>query len=82
MTELQQTIEKAWEIRDLLKDANTIRAIRQVINLLDEGKLRVAQPTENGWQVNEWIKKAVVLYFPRKWKLLMQVLWSFMIKFL
>ncbi len=64
MTELQQTIEKAWEIRDLLKDANTIRAIRQVINLLDEGKLRVAQPTENGWQVNEWIKKAVVLYFP------------------
>ena len=64
MTELQQTIEKAWEIRDLLKDANTIRAIRQVIKLLDEGKLRVAQPTENGWQVNEWIKKAVVLYFP------------------
>ena len=64
MTELQQTIEKAWEKRDLLKDANTIRAIRQVINLLDEGKLRVAQPTEKGWQVNEWVKKAVVLYFP------------------
>lgn len=64
MTELQQTIEKAWEIRDLLKDANTIRAIRQVINLLDEGKLRVAEPIESGWQVNEWVKKAVVLYFP------------------
>ncbi len=64
MTELQQTIEKAWDKRDLLKDANTIRAIRQVINLLDEGKLRVAQPTNDGWQVNEWVKKAVVLYFP------------------
>ena len=64
MTELQQTIEKAWDNRDLLKDANTIRAIRQVINLLDECKLRVAQPTDDGWQVNEWVKKAVVLYFP------------------
>ncbi|MBT8393377.1 MAG: 2,3,4,5-tetrahydropyridine-2,6-dicarboxylate N-succinyltransferase [Bacteroidia bacterium] len=64
MTQLQQTIEKAWETRDLLKDANTIDAIRQVINLLDEGKLRVAQPTDKGWQVNEWVKKAVVLYFP------------------
>lgn len=64
MTELQQTIEKAWEKRDLLKDVNTIRAIRQVISLLDDGKLRVAQPTDDGWQVNEWIKKAVVLYFP------------------
>jgi 2,3,4,5-tetrahydropyridine-2-carboxylate N-succinyltransferase len=39
-------------------------AIRKVINLLDEGKVRVAEPTDNGWKVNEWIKKAVVLYFP------------------
>ncbi len=64
MTELQQTIEKAWETRDLLKDANTIKSIRQVIDLLDAGKLRVAEPVSDGWQVNEWVKKAVVLYFP------------------
>ena len=64
MTELQQIIEKAWENRELLKDTNTISSIRKVISLLDEGKLRVAEPIANGWQVNEWIKKAVVLYFP------------------
>lgn len=64
MTELQQIIEKAWENRDLLKDTKTIKSIRQVINLLDSGKLRVAEPISNGWQVNEWVKKAVVLYFP------------------
>ena len=64
MTELQQTIEKAWENRDLLKDADIIKSIRQVITLLDSGKLRVAEPNSDGWQVNEWVKKAVVLYFP------------------
>jgi 2,3,4,5-tetrahydropyridine-2-carboxylate N-succinyltransferase len=64
MTELQQNIEKAWDNRDLLKDANTIKNIRKVIDLLDSGKLRVAEPISNGWQVNEWVKKAVVLYFP------------------
>ncbi|MBU3822405.1 2,3,4,5-tetrahydropyridine-2,6-dicarboxylate N-succinyltransferase [Flavobacteriaceae bacterium XHP0103] len=64
MTELQNIIEKAWENRELLKEDTTIKAIRQVISLLDSGELRVAQPTENGWQVNEWVKKAVVLYFP------------------
>ncbi len=64
MTELQQIIEKAWENRDLLKDDKTIKSIRQVINLLDSGKLRVAEPISDGWQVNEWVKKAVVLYFP------------------
>lgn len=62
--ELKQTIEQAWEDRNLLGDANTIDAIRQVIHLLDIGELRVAEPTSNGWQVNEWVKKAVVLYFP------------------
>ncbi len=64
MTQLQQTIEKAWENRALLKDNETTSAIREVISLLDSGILRVAEPTTNGWQVNEWIKKAVVLYFP------------------
>lgn len=64
MTTLQTIIAKAWENRDLLKETETINSIREVISLLDEGKLRVAEPSENGWQVNEWVKKAVVLYFP------------------
>ena len=64
MTELQQTIEKAWENRALLKEEKTTKAIRNVIDLLDKGELRVAEPVTDGWQVNEWVKKAVVLYFP------------------
>lgn len=64
MTELQQIIDKAWDNRELLTDKSTIEAIRNVVSLLDEGILRVAEPQENGWRVNEWIKKAVVLYFP------------------
>jgi len=64
MKELQQQIEQAWDDRSLLSNQNTIDSIRKVVNLLDEGTLRVAEPTEDGWQVNEWIKKAVVLYFP------------------
>ncbi|WP_299429670.1 2,3,4,5-tetrahydropyridine-2,6-dicarboxylate N-succinyltransferase [uncultured Maribacter sp.] len=64
MTELQNIIEKAWDNRDLLKENATQDAIRKVIDLLDKGKLRVAEPTTDGWQVNEWVKKGVVLYFP------------------
>lgn len=64
MTALQQTIENAWENRELLKEEATQNAIREVINLVDAGTLRVAQPVDGGWQVNEWVKKAVVLYFP------------------
>ena len=64
MTDLQHKIENAWENRDLLKEETTILAIREVIELLDSGVLRVANPSENGWTVNEWVKKAVVMYFP------------------
>ncbi|MBT8196630.1 MAG: 2,3,4,5-tetrahydropyridine-2,6-dicarboxylate N-succinyltransferase [Bacteroidia bacterium] len=64
MTELRQSVENAWENRDLLKDDSTKAVIREVIDLLDSGALRVAEPIANGWQVNEWVKKAVVLYFP------------------
>ncbi|PKA83762.1 2,3,4,5-tetrahydropyridine-2-carboxylate N-succinyltransferase [Ulvibacter sp. MAR_2010_11] len=64
MTQLQQLIEKAWEDRSLLQNPEIIAAIREVVRLCDEGELRCAQPTANGWQVNEWVKKAVVLYFP------------------
>lgn len=64
MTTLQTIIENAWENRALLQQEETAKTIREVIELLDSGKLRVAEPTENGWQVNEWVKKAVVMYFP------------------
>ena len=64
MTELQKTIEQAWENRALLQEETTTTAIRKVISLLDSGNLRVAEPISGGWQVNEWVKKAVVLYFP------------------
>ncbi|MFI2742440.1 2,3,4,5-tetrahydropyridine-2,6-dicarboxylate N-succinyltransferase [Zhouia sp. PK063] len=64
MKDIQKIIENAWENRELLKNETTIETIRKVIELIDEGKLRVAEPIEGGWQVNEWVKKAVVLYFP------------------
>ncbi len=64
MTDIQHIIEQAWDNRELLKQASTQEAIRKVVSLLDEGTLRVAEPTADGWQVNEWVKKAVVLYFP------------------
>ncbi|WP_242157657.1 2,3,4,5-tetrahydropyridine-2,6-dicarboxylate N-succinyltransferase [Aestuariivivens sediminis] len=64
MTDLQEIIEQAWDDRSLLNDIKTTTAIRSVIDLLDQGELRVAEPMAHGWQVNEWIKKAVVLYFP------------------
>jgi len=64
MKELQQIIEKAWDNRELLKETITTDAIRKVVDLLDVGTLRVAEPVSSGWQVNEWVKKAVVLYFP------------------
>ena len=64
MNSLQEIIEHAWDDRSLLKEENTITAIRKVIDLLDTGNLRVAQPNAGNWQVNEWVKKAVVLYFP------------------
>lgn len=64
---MQSIIESAWENRDLLKDTNTIKAIESVIEQLDKGFLRVAEPKSDGsWQVNEWVKKAVVLYFPTR----------------
>lgn len=65
MSSVQEIISNAWENRDLLQESKTQDAICEVIDLLDQGELRVAEPTEDGnWQVNEWIKKAVVMYFP------------------
>src|SRR6185369_4128831 len=62
--QLQEQIEKAWSNRELLQTTETQNAIREVIEQLDKGKLRVAEPVADGWKVNEWIKKAVILYFP------------------
>lgn len=64
MSALQTIIEQAWENRALLQEETATNAIREVIELLDSGKLRVAEPKGDGWQVNEWVKKAVVMYFP------------------
>lgn len=62
---MKELIEKAWENRELLKQAETQQTIRDIIEQLDKGQLRVAEPSASGgWQVNEWIKKAVILYFP------------------
>lgn len=61
---MREIIEAAWEDRSLLEQQTTQDSIRAVIDQLDLGQLRVAEPTPNGWQVNEWVKKAVVLYFP------------------
>jgi 2,3,4,5-tetrahydropyridine-2,6-dicarboxylate N-succinyltransferase len=62
---MRAEIEAAWENRELLNEKNTVDAIEQVIEDLDKGLLRVAEPNEAGtWTVNEWVKKAVILYFP------------------
>ncbi|GIV38562.1 MAG: 2,3,4,5-tetrahydropyridine-2,6-dicarboxylate N-succinyltransferase [Thermonema sp.] len=62
--ELENLILKAWADRSLLQDAATQNAIRQTIDLLDKGQIRVAYPTGEGeWMVNEWVKKAVIMYF-------------------
>lgn len=57
-------IEKAWDDRSMLNNQDVQKAIRDVIELLDRGELRVAQPGAEGWIVNQWVKKAVILYFP------------------
>jgi 2,3,4,5-tetrahydropyridine-2,6-dicarboxylate N-succinyltransferase len=61
---LRPIIEQAWEDRALLSSTDTQQAIREVVALLDNGSLRCAEPVTGGWQVNEWVKKAVILYFP------------------
>lgn len=64
MQAIKEIIEKAWDNRSLLSEKTTLDAIEAVIAQLDKGTLRVAEPTEDGWIVNDWVKKAVILYFP------------------
>lgn len=65
-TDLRNTIEKAWENRELLKEETVKQAIFSLVEELDKGRIRVAEPKADGsgWQVNEWVKKGVILYFP------------------
>lgn len=65
--ELKTIIEQAWENRALLQDPAVQQAVRQVVELVDKGELRTAEPVDpakSEWKVNEWVKKAVILYFP------------------
>ena len=64
MNDIKQIIENAWNDRTLLQNTTTLEAINEVITQLDLGKLRVAEKINDEWQVNDWIKKAVILYFP------------------
>ena len=63
---IQAQIEAIWDDRTLLQKPESIAAIEGVVAQLDAGTLRVAQPTASGWIVNDWVKKAVILYFPTR----------------
>ena len=59
-----EIINSAWEDRSLLNNDETQNTIHQIIEEVDKGRLRVAQQIDNSWQVNDWVKKAIILYFP------------------
>jgi 2,3,4,5-tetrahydropyridine-2-carboxylate N-succinyltransferase len=61
---LKTLVEEAWNQREKLNSPAVVEAIHTVIEEIDKGRIRVAEPTADGWQVNEWVKKAVLLYFP------------------
>ena len=78
---LKKLIDNAWDNKSLLKEKTTINSIESVINSLDKGEIRVAEKINNEWVTHEWIKKAVVLYFPiRKMRPLKWALSSFTTK--
>jgi 2,3,4,5-tetrahydropyridine-2,6-dicarboxylate N-succinyltransferase len=65
MSQLESIINAAWDDRSMLNDKSVQATIREVVALLDTGQVRVAEPTDDGeWKVNDWVKKAVILYFP------------------
>ncbi len=61
---MEKAVTAAWEDRSLLKDGETVKAIETLIEEVDKGRLRAAEPTSAGWKVNDWVKKGVILYFP------------------
>jgi 2,3,4,5-tetrahydropyridine-2-carboxylate N-succinyltransferase len=66
MENYKERIEEIWENRELIKDDANIKMIEEIVEALDKGKIRVAEPVGDEWQVNDWIKKAVILYFPTR----------------
>ncbi|MCB9232558.1 MAG: 2,3,4,5-tetrahydropyridine-2,6-dicarboxylate N-succinyltransferase [Bacteroidia bacterium] len=62
--QVKSLIEQAWENRELIREKETQQAIEWVIEELDNGRLRCAEPVNEGWKVNDWVKKGVILYFP------------------
>src|SRR3954469_24871858 len=60
---LRASIEQAWQNRELLQQLTFQEAVKSVIEEVDRGRLRVAEPGENGWVVNEWVKQAILMYF-------------------
>lgn len=64
MEDIKKIIESTWEDRSQLQNKEVLEAIEYVLEELDKGRLRCAEPTNEGWQVNDWVKKAVILYFP------------------
>ncbi len=78
MEQIKKQILEAWENRELLKEKEVESAINDVVEALDKGKLRVAEPAGRQWKVNEWVKKAVILYFPlRKMETISQGVFEF-----
>ena len=63
MNAKKEIIENCWNDRSLLEKDENKETVRSIIELLDKGELRVAEPSTHGWQVNEWVKKAVIMYF-------------------
>lgn len=64
--EIRKLIEETWHNRKRLEEKHTRKAIDEVIEALDKGELRIAEPSDDGWKLNEWAKKAVILYFPTR----------------
>lgn len=62
--DLKKIIVNTWDNRNLLVETETKQAVKESIELLDKGKIRVAEKTNDVWQTNEWVKKAILLYFP------------------
>src|SRR5689334_2335617 len=60
---MKELILEAWNNRELLKENKYAEAVKQVIEEVDKGRLRVASPTETGWEVNEWVKQTILMYF-------------------
>jgi 2,3,4,5-tetrahydropyridine-2-carboxylate N-succinyltransferase len=66
IAEYKKLVEEAWLDRSLLSYKEYAEAIETVVQKLNDGEIRVAEPVLNGWAINEWVKKAVILYFPIK----------------